>query len=82
MPTIPTVSPQNTLGFVDKIVGLGKELVGDILDKESLIEAGEAQQTKGTERLKALRAQAKADLHRSKADAQEGRQKTAQAAKG
>jgi uncharacterized protein YjbJ (UPF0337 family) len=65
----------------DKVVGLGKEITGEIFDRKSLIEAGESQQAKGTEKLKAVREQAKADTHRAKAKAYDSKQRTAQAAK-
>lgn len=81
MVQIPNVSPKNAAGFVDKIVGLGKELAGDVFNRENLVQAGEAQQTKGTEKLKALRAQAEASSHDAKAQANQSRQKAAQSAK-
>ena len=81
MSVIPTVSPKNAAGIIDKVIGLGKEVVGEVLDNENLVQAGEAQQTKGTERLKALRAEAKADKHEAKAEASEKREKAAKNAK-
>lgn len=81
MVQIPNVSPKNALGFVDKFVGLGKELFGELLNRDNLVQAGEAQQTKGTEKLKALRAQAEASQHDAKAKASESRQRAAQGSK-
>ena len=81
MAVIPTVSPKNAAGIVDKVIGLGKEVVGEVLDNESLVQAGEAQQTKGTEKLKALRAEAKAETHEAKAETAEKREKAAKKAK-
>ena len=77
---IPSVSPKNALGFVDKVVGLGKELLGEVLDNTKLVEAGEAQQTKGTEKLKALRLEAEARAHEAKAKGHETEQKAAASA--
>lgn len=78
---IPRVDPKDALGLADKVVGLGKEIVGEVLDQQSLIEAGEAQQAKGTEKLKALREQAKADAHKAKAQALDAKERSAQQAK-
>ena len=81
MSVIPTVNPQNISGIADKVIGLGKELVGEVFDNDALVEAGEAQQTKGTEKLKALRAEAKAETHEAKAETAEKREKAAKKAK-
>ena len=78
---IPRISPKNLTGFLDKVIGLGKEFAGDLVGKRSLIEAGEAQQDKGTEKLKALRAQLEADAHTAKAEVHETREKVAAGAK-
>lgn len=78
---IPRVSTKDATGFYDKLVGLGKEILGTVVDEDRLITAGEAQQDKGTEKLKALRDQAKADAHRAKAKAHESKQRAAQEVK-
>jgi len=78
---IPRISPKNLTGFLDKVIGLGKELVGDVFDNSALVQAGEAQQDKGTEKLKALRAQVEADSHQAAAEVHEARQKVAAGAK-
>ena len=78
---IPRVDPKDATGLIDKVVGLGKEITGEIFDRENLIEAGEAQQAKGTEKLKAIREQAKADAHKTKAKAYESKERAAQQAK-
>ena len=65
----------------DKVVGLGKEITGEVLDRSNLIEAGEAQQAKGTEKLKAIREQTKAEGHKAKAKAYESKERAAQRAK-
>lgn len=78
---IPRVDVKHASGLLDKIVGLGKESIGTVIDDDGLIRAGEAQQDKGTEKLKAIREQTKADAHRAKAKASEAKQRAAQAAK-
>jgi uncharacterized protein YjbJ (UPF0337 family) len=78
---IPRITAKDATGLFDKAVGLGKEILGVVVDEDRLVTAGEAQQDKGTEKLKALRAQAKADTHRVKAKAHESKQRAAQAAK-
>lgn len=78
---IPRIDPKDATGLLDKVVGLGKEITGEVLDRQSLIEAGEAQQDKGTEKLKAIREQAKADGHKAKAKSYESKEKSAQQSK-
>jgi hypothetical protein len=78
MRVIPRINYQNATGLLDKIAGLGKEIAGTALDQERLIRSGEAQQDKGSEKLQALRAEAKAQGHEAKARAQETKQKDAQ----
>ncbi|MGQ0842974.1 MAG: hypothetical protein ACT4QF_02445 [Sporichthyaceae bacterium] len=82
--TLPNLDPKNATALFDKVVGLSREITGSVLQKDSWIEAGEAQQAKGAERLKALREQAKAEvhnqkarLHEQKASAQGSRQRAA-----
>jgi uncharacterized protein YjbJ (UPF0337 family) len=78
---IPRIDPKDATGLFDKVIGLGKEILGVVVDEDRLITAGEAQQDKGTEKLKAIRDQAKADAHRAKARAHETKQRSAQTAK-
>ena len=78
---IPRIDPQDFTGLFDKVIGLGKEIAGEVFDEDRLIKAGEAQQSKGSEKLKAIRQQAKADAHRAKANAYDSKQRTAQQAK-
>ncbi len=54
---IPRIDPKNAVGLSDKIVGLGKEILGTLTSQDSLRKAGQVQQEKGTERLKAVQAQ-------------------------
>jgi len=78
---IPRIDPKDATGLFDKVVGLGKELVGEVFDEDRLIKSGEAQQAKGTEKLKAVREQAKADAHKAKAKTYDQRERVAQKAK-
>lgn len=78
MRLVPYIDYRNVGGLVDKVVGLGREVAGMAFDNERLIQAGEAQQGKGSERLKQLRAEAKARVHNEKARTEEDRQRQAQ----
>jgi uncharacterized protein YjbJ (UPF0337 family) len=78
---IGTVDINKLRGVGDKGVGLAKELVGTLIGNDALQEAGEAQQARATEELKALRAEAKAQAKEAKAASFEQKQKAAQAAK-
>ena len=75
---IPRIDPKNAAGLLDKVVGLGKEIVGTVTNQDRLAEAGQVQQDKGTERLKAVKAQVQADAHDGKAKAAESAQRSAQ----
>lgn len=66
---IPRIDPKNMVGLVDKTVGLGKEILGSLTNRDRLTKAGQVQQEKGSERIKAVRAQVEADAHRTKASA-------------
>ena len=78
---IPRIDPKNAAGLVDKIVGLGKEIVGTVASNERLTKAGQIQQEKGTERLKAIQSEIDADAHKAKAKSAEASQKSAQTTK-
>jgi uncharacterized protein YjbJ (UPF0337 family) len=78
---IPRIDAKDATGLFDKVVGLGKEIFGEVFDEKRLVEAGEAQQAKGTEKLKAIREQTKADAHRTKARAMDAKERNAQRAK-
>lgn len=78
---IARVDPQNAVGLIDKVVGLGKEIVGTVFDDDRLKKAGQVQQDKGTERLKALKAEAEAQQHQARAAAAETTQRGAQRTK-
>lgn len=68
-------------GIGDKAMGLGKELLGTVIGNERMQDAGEAQQERATEELRALRAEMKAEQKDAKADVLEQRQKAAASAK-
>lgn len=65
-------------GLSDKGIGVTKEFWGHLLDRESLVKEGEAQQERGTEYLKAFKLEVEADKHDAKAQAAGERQKIAQ----
>jgi uncharacterized protein YjbJ (UPF0337 family) len=73
-----TIDPEKLRGIVDKVFGLTKEIVGEVVGNSRLQKEGEAQQAKGTERLKALRKQFEAQAKEAKADVYEQKQKAAQ----
>ena len=68
-------------GLSDKGLGLAKEFLGTVTNRDAWVEEGEAQQARGAEQLRALRAEAKAERHEAEADVHEQRQKAAQRAK-
>jgi len=75
---VPRIDPKNTVGLIDKVAGLGKEIVGTITNQDRLKKAGQVQQEKGTERLKAIQAEIQADSHKVKAAGAGRAQKSAQ----
>ncbi len=78
---IPRIDPKNALGLVDKVVGLGKEIFGSLTNQDRLTKAGQVQQEKGTERIKAIKSQLDAQAHQAKASAAGQTQKSAQKSK-
>jgi uncharacterized protein YjbJ (UPF0337 family) len=78
---IPRIDPTNVMGLADKAVGLGKEILGTVIGHDRLTRAGQVQQDKGTERIKAVRAQLQAEGHETKARAADLAQQRAQHAK-
>jgi uncharacterized protein YjbJ (UPF0337 family) len=65
---IGTIDITKLRGVADKFAGLAKETTGVLIGNDRLQEAGEAQQDKATETLKALRDEAKAQAKEAKAD--------------
>ena len=78
---IPRIDPKNAAGLVDKVVGLGKEIVGTVTNRDNLTKAGQVQQEKGAERLKAVKAELEAESHQAKAASAQSAQKSAQKTK-
>ena len=64
---IARVDTANVQGLADTGIGLTKEVIGTLVGRDRFAEAGRVQQEKGTERLKALRDEAKAKAHKAKA---------------
>jgi uncharacterized protein YjbJ (UPF0337 family) len=78
---IPRIDPKNAAGLLDKVIGLTKEILGNLTGQERMTRAGQAQQDKGTERIKAVRAELRADAHEAKAAAAQRAEKSAQRTK-
>lgn len=70
--------PQVLPNLAEKAVGLTKEVVGTLIDRDDLREQGQAQQKKAEERLEAFRRELEADRHRAGAAADERRQRSHQ----
>lgn len=75
---IPRIDTKNALGLIDKVAGLGKEIAGSVVGNDRLEKAGQVQQDKGTERLKAVKAEASARKNEAKASTAQRAQKAAQ----
>jgi uncharacterized protein YjbJ (UPF0337 family) len=78
---IPRIDSKNLFGLADKVVGLGKEIVGTFVGNDRLSKAGQVQQDKGTERLKAVKSQLEAEQHQANAAGAEQAQRAAQRTK-
>ncbi|MBV8961199.1 MAG: CsbD family protein [Actinobacteria bacterium] len=76
-----TVDPDKLRGLADKVFGLTKEIIGEVVGNERFQKEGEAQQAKGTEKLKALRKELEAQAKEAKAELFEQKQKAAQRVK-
>ena len=81
MAQIGSIDLNKLRGLTDKGFGLAKEFWGTVLDNDAWVKEGEAQQSKGTETLKALRKEAEVEKFEAKAEAAEQRQKAAQKVK-
>lgn len=68
-------------GLYDKTLGLGKEAVGTIFDREPLVKQGQAQQARATADLAALRRQTKAQAAEIKAGIKQQTQRAARTIK-
>ena len=78
---IGSVDLNKVRGLSDKALGLSKEALGTMLGNERLTTAGEAQQDRATEQLRALRSELKAEAKEAKAELLEQKQKAAARAK-
>lgn len=78
---IPRIDIRNAAGLADKVMGLGKEIVGSVAGRDRLARSGQVQQQKGTERIEAVRAQAQAAAHDTRATAAGRAQKRTQYSK-
>jgi uncharacterized protein YjbJ (UPF0337 family) len=78
---IGNVELDHLRGFGDKVAGLAKEVVGTVIGNERIQDAGEAQQARGSESIKALRKQAKAQAKEAKTETFEQQERAAQRAK-
>ena len=78
---IGNVELDHLRGFGDKVAGLTKEVVGTVVGNDKLAEAGEAQQARGSDSIKALRKQAKAQVKEAKAETFEQQERAVQRAK-
>ena len=74
---IPQISREGATGILDKVVGLTKEIVGEVIDHTDLVHSGETQQERGSQTLKASREHTKAEAHAAKARVHESRQRSA-----
>lgn len=75
------IDPGKARGLVDKVLGLGKEIVGAVIGNDRLEREGESQQAKGTESLKALRKQMEAERREGEAEVHERKERVSQRAK-
>ena len=75
---IPRIDGKNAVGLLSKVVGLGKEIVGSTVGNSRLTKAGQVQQEKGTERIKAVRDEVAAKKQEAKGAAAEQTQRAAQ----
>ena len=75
---MPRIDAKNVAGLLDKIVGLGKEIAGTLAGNDRLARAGQVQQDKGSECLKAVRAEAEVRSYQARAVGAERAQAGAQ----
>lgn len=65
----------------EKVFGLTKEFVGVVTNNDRLQEEGDAQQDRASEKLRALRKEAEAQMKEAKAAAMDRQERAAQRAK-
>jgi uncharacterized protein YjbJ (UPF0337 family) len=78
---VGTIDVQKLRGVGEKMFGLTKEFVGVITNNDRLQQEGDAQQDRASERLRALRKEAEAQLKEAKASALDRQERAAQRAK-
>ncbi len=61
------LTPSHLSGLADKVVGLNKEVVGQLFNRGRLKKSGQLQQEKGSAKLEALQAETKANVQNAKA---------------
>jgi uncharacterized protein YjbJ (UPF0337 family) len=76
-----TVDLQKLRGVGEKMFGLTKEFVGVVTNNDRLQQEGDAKQDRASERLRALRKEAQAELKEAKAAAFDRQERAAQRAK-
>lgn len=77
-----TIDLQKLRGVGEKAFGLTKEFMGVITNNERLQQEGDAQQDRASEKLRALRKEAEAQVKEAKAVALDRKERAAQQAKG
>ena len=60
-------NPAHATGILDKVIGLNKEIAGELFDRSTLRKSGQLQQEKGAAKLSALQAEAKAETEKARA---------------
>ena len=75
------LDPGKVRGLMDKMLGLGKEVVGVVIDNDRLQDEGNRQQDKGTATLKSLRNEGRAQAKEAKAETMERKERATQRAK-
>jgi len=65
---LPRLTAAHATGILDKVVGLNREIAGEIFDNAELKKAGQLQQEKGTAKLNALQAEARAETEKAKVE--------------
>ncbi len=78
---VGTVDLNKLRSISDKVVGLGKESIGVLLNNDRLQKEGEAQQERAASEMKALKAELRAEKEDVKAKSAEKREVLAQRAK-
>jgi uncharacterized protein YjbJ (UPF0337 family) len=76
-----TVDLQKLRGVGEKVFGLSKEFLGVIVNNDRLQKEGDAQQDRASERLRALRKEAEAQVKDAKANLFDRQERAAQRAK-